>query len=204
MTHTLDFHPCFTCRPHGDVAKKCWNMGENPMCGSFLQNPLELLVYAIHIECRNPFCVCYLIYFSTRCGWGGSKVPSGSTLYKPQPICLKPCTLIYLTHARTAMKPDSPFLSSFIGKRDMPDMASDTGWLKCYITLFLWLITVRSWQKHQQWPRFLHCRAYSKKSNPTELIWLGYSECTKEVKNVGSCWCFCHDLTVINQKKRVI
>jgi len=26
----------------------------------------------------------------------------------------------------------------------------DTGWLKCYITLFHWLITVKSWQKHQQ------------------------------------------------------
>jgi len=40
-----------------------------------------------------------------------------------------------------------------------------------------------------------------KKSNPTELILLGYSECTKKVKNVGYCWCFCHDLTVINQRK---
>jgi len=82
--------------------------------------------------------------------------------------------------------------------------AKNTGWLKCYITLFLCLITVKSWQKHQQYPTFLHCRGYSKKSSPTELILLGYSECTTKVKNVGYCWCFCHDLTVINQKKGVI
>jgi len=31
------------------------------------------------------------------------------------------------------------------------------------------------------------------------LILLGYSECATKVKNVDYCWCFCHDLTVINQ-----
>ena len=62
---------------------------------------------------------------------------------------------------------------------------SHTGWLKCYITLFFCWITVISWQKHQQYPTFLHCRGYSKKSNPTELILLGYSECTKKSKKCG-------------------
>jgi len=52
-------------------------MGENTKPGSFLQKPPEILVYAIYIECRNPFRVCYLIYLNTRCGWGGIWHPRG-------------------------------------------------------------------------------------------------------------------------------
>jgi len=33
-----------------NVAKKCWNMGENTKCGSFWQKPLERLIYTIYIE----------------------------------------------------------------------------------------------------------------------------------------------------------
>jgi hypothetical protein len=33
--------------------------------------------------------------------------------------------MIYLTNARTEVKLDFPFLSSIIGKRDMPDTASE-------------------------------------------------------------------------------
>jgi len=39
-------------------------MGENPKSGLFLQKALEILVYAIYIQCRNPFCICYLISLS--------------------------------------------------------------------------------------------------------------------------------------------
>jgi len=56
---------------------------------------------------------------------GGTQATLGRTLYKPRPIFLKVPTIIYLTYARTAVRPDFPFLSSFMGKRDMPGTASE-------------------------------------------------------------------------------
>ena len=50
---------------------------------------------------------------------------SERTLFRLWSICLKLCTITYVTHAQTFMCPDFPFLSSFVGKRDMPDMTSE-------------------------------------------------------------------------------
>ena len=86
--------------------------------GSFLQKPPEPLVYVIYIERWSPFCYCYIISLNTRCGWGGNRTPSGRILFKPQPICLKFATIIYLTHAQMVMTSDFLFSSPFIGKRD--------------------------------------------------------------------------------------
>jgi hypothetical protein len=49
----------------------------------------------------------------------------GENIFKPRPICLKCAITIYLTYTRTAVRPDFPFSSSFIGKRDMPDTANE-------------------------------------------------------------------------------
>jgi len=78
--------------------------------------------YILNAEIRFAFAILFILVQ----GVDGVEVryPQGAH-YKPRPIRLKHRTLIYLTHARTATKPDSPFLSSFIGKRDMPDMASE-------------------------------------------------------------------------------
>ena len=56
---------------------------------------------------------------------GGTGVPSGRTLFKPWPIGLKICTIIYLARAQMVVRSDLPFSSPFIGKRDMPGMASE-------------------------------------------------------------------------------
>jgi len=56
---------------------------------------------------------------------GGTTAPSGRTSFKPWLICLKFSTIIYLTHARMVVRSDIPFLSPFIGKRDMPGTASE-------------------------------------------------------------------------------
>ena len=57
--------------------------------------------------------------------WGMNLAVSERTLFRLQSICLKLCTITYITHARMFVCPDFPFLSSFVGKRDMPDMASE-------------------------------------------------------------------------------
>jgi hypothetical protein len=100
-------------------------MGENTKSGSFLQKPPETLVYVIYIERRSPFRYCYIISLNTRYGWGGNRTPSGRILFKPQQICLKFATMIYLTHARTVMMSDFLFSSPFMGKRDMPATANE-------------------------------------------------------------------------------
>ena len=100
-------------------------MGENTKSGSFLQKPPETLVYVIYIERRSPFRYCYIISLNTRYGWGGNRTPSGRILFKPQQICLKFATIIYLTHARTVMMSDFLFSSPFMGKRDMPATANE-------------------------------------------------------------------------------
>jgi|ERR1700733_2686203 hypothetical protein len=100
-------------------------MGENTKSGEFLQKPAETLVYAVYIERRNPFRICYIIYSSTACGWEGTLAPSRRTLFKPLQICLKLSTMTYLTHARTVVWPDFPFSSPFVGKRDMPHAAGE-------------------------------------------------------------------------------
>jgi hypothetical protein len=55
----------------------------------------------------------------------GNLGTSGRALNKPRPICLKLPTIIYLTHARMLVWPDSSFLSAFIVKRDMPGTATE-------------------------------------------------------------------------------
>ena len=57
--------------------------------------------------------------------WGLNLAVLERTLFKPWLICLKLCTITYVTHAPTFMWPDFPFSSSFVGKRDMSDNASE-------------------------------------------------------------------------------
>ena len=45
--------------------------------GHFYKKPLEVFAYAIYIERRNPFRVCYLIYLSMGCEWGRLGHPWG-------------------------------------------------------------------------------------------------------------------------------
>jgi hypothetical protein len=47
------------------------------------------------------------------------------TLFKLRQMCLKLSTIIYLTNARTSVKPDPQFSSPFIGNRDMPGTANE-------------------------------------------------------------------------------
>jgi hypothetical protein len=56
---------------------------------------------------------------------GGNLHTSGRTSFKPQPISLKISIVVYLTHIKTLVRPDLPFSSPFIGKRDMSGMASE-------------------------------------------------------------------------------
>ena len=120
----------YACRPHWTVAR---SMGENINSGSFLQKALEPVTYAIYIEHQSPFSFYYFSYLSTGVQMGGAWAPSRRTSFEPWPICLKFSTIIYYTHTRTVVKPDSPFLSPLIGKRDMPGMASEGEkvYLKC-------------------------------------------------------------------------
>src|ERR1700733_9196504 len=45
---------------------------------------------------------------------------------------------------------------------------------------------------------------HSEYPSKINLVGLDFLEYPLQCKNVGYCWCFCHDITVIQQKKRVI
>jgi len=88
---------------------------------------LEVLIHSCNRYILNvEICFMFAILFIWVQGVDGGNLGTlGRTLFKPQLICLKIPTMIYLTHARMSVRPNLPFLSSFIGKRDMLGMASE-------------------------------------------------------------------------------